>query len=152
MKKQITQIRDITQIEKLLKEAQTGVLSIHLDNEKIMQIACNFIYLDKNIYTYLDNTDENIEHVKYGAIGSFTIFGSENISTKSKNFSYKLFYITVDGEIKDIDDVKLADQITELYRKKYSVSLNPDNYKVSEYLKPIILDSKEIKAILEEGI
>ena len=53
MKKQITQIRDIEEIEKHLIQAQSGVICIHLANEKLMQFACNFIYLDKNIYTYL---------------------------------------------------------------------------------------------------
>ena len=67
MKKQIKQIRDIREIEKQLMQAQSGVLCIHLDSEKLLQFACNFVYLDKNIYTYLDSTDEEYEHVKYGA-------------------------------------------------------------------------------------
>lgn len=152
MERKNTQVRDLTEIERQLTEARTGVLSIHLDTEKIMQIACNFIYLDKNIYLYLNKDDENFEHIKYGAIGSFSVFSNENIGSKNKNYSYRIFYITVDGEIKDIDDPKLSDQVTELYRKKYSPSIKSDEYKVSEYLKPVILDSKEIKSVLEEGI
>lgn len=152
MKKQITQIRDINKIEKLIQEAATGVLCIHLDNDKLMQIACNFVYLDKNIYTFLENTDENFEHIKYGSAGSFSIFKNDKVNTKTKEFTYQLTFITVNGEIKDIDDNKLVDQVTELYRMKYSSVIKTEDYKLSENLKPVILDSKEIKSVIEEGI
>ena len=152
MKKTIKQIRDIKVIEKQLMQAPSGVLCIHLDNEKLMQIACNFIYLDKNIYTYLDSTDENFEHVKYGSLGSFSISTSEKINTTAKDFTYRLSYTTINGEIKDVDDNKLREQIAELYRLKYSRSIEANDYEVSENLKPVILDTNEIKSLIEEGI
>ncbi len=151
MKKQITQIRDIAEIEKQLTQVQSGVLCIHLANEKLMQIACNFIYLDKNIYTYLDSTEENFEHVKYGSAGTFSVSSTEKINDKSKEFTYRLSFITINGEIRDVDDSKLREQITELYRLKYSRSVEPNGYEVSENLKPIILDTNEIKSLIEEG-
>lgn len=151
MKKQITQVRDIAEIEKQLLQTQSGILCIHLSNEKLLQIACNFVYLDKNIYTYLDSTDENYEYVKYGSAGSFSISANENIK-KSNELSYKLSFITINGEIKDIDDNKLREQITELYRLKYSAQIDASEYIVSENLKPVILDTNEIKALIEEGI
>ena len=151
MKKQITQIRDIAEIEKQLTQAQSGILCIHLANEKLMQIACNFIYLDKNIYTYLDSTEENFEHVKYGSAGTFSVSSIEKINDKSKEFTYRLSFITINGEIRDVDDSKLREQITELYRLKYSRSVEPNGYEVSENLKPIILDTNEIKSLIEEG-
>lgn len=152
MKKQTTLIRNIEEIEKIINEATSGVLCIHLSNDKLMQFACNFVYLDKNIYTFLDYADENFEFVKYGSAGSFSVYKYEKVNGKNKNFTYKLASITINGEIKDIDDVKLIDQITELYRLKYSSSVNEDGYKIDENLKPIILDSKEIKSLIEEGI
>jgi hypothetical protein len=152
MKKQTIQIRDIEEIEKQLIQAPSGVLCIHLANEKLMQIACNFVYLDKNIYTYLDSTDENYVHVKYGSAGSFSVSSSEKLSGKLKEFTYRLSYITINGEIKDVDDNKLKDQIAELYRLKYSSLIKADEYEISENLKPVILDSNEIKALIEEGI
>lgn len=152
MYKKITLVRDINQIEKQIQEAITGVLCIHLDNEKLMQYACNFIYLDKNVFLYLDKTDEDFEHIKYGAAASFSVFKNEKIPAKSSDITYRLTYITVTGEIKDIDDAKLADQVKELYRKKYSPSIKADDYKISENLKSVILDTKEIKALIEEGI
>ena len=79
MKKQIKQIRDISEIENQLNQAQSGVLCIHLSNEKLLQFACNFVYLDKNVYTFLDSSDENYEHVKYGSAGSFTVFYERKI-------------------------------------------------------------------------
>lgn len=152
MKKKTTQIRDIKEIERLIQESVTGVLCIHLDNEKLMQLACNFVYLDKNIYTFLDNTDENFERIKYGSAGSFTVFKSEKVNVIAKNITYKLSNITVNGEIMEVDDVKLIDQVIELYRQKYSRTEKTEAYKISENLKPIILDSKEIKSVIEEGI
>lgn len=152
MKKQTTQIRDIEEIEKQLIQASAGVLCIHLANEKLMQFACNFIYLDKNIYTFLDSTDENYVHVKYGSAGSFSISSSEKLAGKSKEFTYRLSYITINGEIKDVDDNKLKDQILELYRLKYSPSIKTDEYVLMENLKPVILDTNEIKSLIEEGI
>jgi hypothetical protein len=152
MKKQITQIRDIAEIEKQLILAPAGILCIHLANEKLMQIACNFVYLDKNIYTYLDSSDENIELVKYGSAGVFSISSSEKLTSNSKEFTYKLSCITINGEIKDVDDNKLKDQIAELYRIKYSPAIKSDDYEILENLRPIILDTKEIKALIEEGI
>ncbi len=152
MKKQITQIRDIKEIEKQLILAPAGVLCIHLDNEKLMQLACNFIYLDKNIYTFLDNTDENFEHVKYGSSGSFSVSSSSKLSEQNSEFTYRLSYITINGEIKDVDDNKLKDQVIQLYRLKYSPSIESAEYEISENLKPILLDTKEIKAQIEEGI
>jgi hypothetical protein len=152
MKKQITQIRDINEIEKQLVLAPSGVLCIHLANEKLLQFSCNFVYLDKNIYTYLDSIDENYEHVKYGSAGSFSVSSSEKLSGKSKEFTYRLAFITINGEIKEVDDAKLVEQVRELYRIKYSSTVKTDEYTVSENLKPIILDTHEIKALVEEGI
>jgi len=152
MKKQITLIRDIEEIEKQLINTQTGILCIHLTNEKLYQFACNFVYLDKNIYTYLDSTDENYANIKYGAGGSFSVFLNEKVNAKSSEFTYKLSCVTINGEIKDVDDTKLRDQISELYRQKYSSNIEAEKYIVSENLKPVILDSKEIKALIEEGI
>ncbi len=152
MKKQTTLIRDINEIEKLIKDASTGVICIHLSNDKLMQFACNFVYLDKNIYTFLDNSDENFVYVKYGSAGSLTVFNNEKVNSKTKDITYKLSYITINGEIKEVDDTKLIDQITELYRLKYSPFIKAENYKVSENFKPVILDTKEIKSVVEEGI
>lgn len=151
MKKQIIQLRDIKEIEKQINNAQSGVLCIHLSIEKLMQFACNFIYLDKNIYTYLDITDENYEHIKYGSLGSFTILSEEKVNAKTEDLTYRLSYITINGEIKEVDDAKLAEQVKDLYRVKYSISKKAEDYKVSENLKPVILDTNEIKALIEEG-
>lgn len=151
MKKQITQLRDIKEIEKQINKSRTGVLCIHLAIEKLMQFACNFIYLDKNIYTYLDTADENYEHIKYGSLGSFTILSEEKVNAKTEDLTYRLSYITINGEIKEVDDPKLAEQVKELYRSKYSSSEKSEDYKVNENLKPVILDTNEIKALIEEG-
>jgi hypothetical protein len=152
MKRQIITNRDLKSIEKQLQQVDTGVLSILMDNDKIFQIACNFIYLDKNVYAYLNRDEENFEHIKYGNSCSFTVFSSEKLKPGVKNYTYRLDYITISGEVKDIDDTKLNDQVAELYRLKYSRSSDGDEYKVDENLKPILLDTKEIKSFIEEGL
>ncbi len=150
MKRQNSQIRNIEEIEKLIVKAESGILCIHLSNEKLYQLACNFIYLDKNVYVYLDNADENYEHVKYGALGSFSVSFHEK--NKSSGFSYKLTYVTINGEIKDVEDNKVSEQILELYREKYSSSVPAEKYLIIDNYKLVILDSNEIKALSEEGI
>lgn len=152
MKRIVITNRDIKSIEKQLQVAVAGVLSIHMNNDKIYQVACNFIYLDKNVYAYLDRDDEDFEHIKYGNACSFTVFSSEKLSAGSKDFTYRLNYITISGEVKDIDDPKLDDQVAELYRLKYSRASDGDDYEVDENLKPILLDTKEIKSFIEEGL
>lgn len=152
MKRQIITNRDLKSIEKQLQQVDTGVLSILMDNDKIFQIACNFIYLDKNVYAYLDRDEENFEHIKYGNSCSFTVFSSGKLTPGLKNYTYRLDYITISGEVKDIDDTKLNDQVAELYRLKYSRLSDGDDYKVDENLKPILLDTKEIKSFIEEGL
>lgn len=92
-----------------------------------------------------------IIYIKYGSLGSFTILSEEKVNAKSAGLTYKLSYITINGEIKEVDDVKLAEQIKELYRSKYSASEKAENYKIDENLIAVILDSNEIKALIEEG-
>jgi hypothetical protein len=146
MKRKITHTRDIDEIEEQLRETRTGVLCIYLANEKLMQTVCNFIYLDKNIYFYLDNTEENFENIKYGSAGIFSTYRNEKLTTRNKEFNYKFSSITINGEIKDIAHV------AELYRSKYSPAINADDYKTTENYKLIILDTIEIKSLIEEGI
>jgi len=152
MKRIIKQARDIKEIEQQLNETLSGVLCIHLSNEKLLQFACNFVYLDKNIHTFLDSSDEYYEYVKYGSAGSFSVYSNEKVDPKAKDFTYKIISITINGEIKDIDDIKLRYQITELYRAKYSPAIKKEDYSLSENLKPVILDTNEIKSLIEEGI
>ncbi|MEP0860810.1 MAG: hypothetical protein HRF52_05180 [Ignavibacterium sp.] len=142
-------IRDIKEIEKDINEALTGVASMLLDTDKIYQVPTNFIYLDKNIFVYLDKNEEAFESIKFNSPASFSIVKSEKQG--GKEITYRLKSITINGEIRIVDEQKLIDQIKEMYRLKYSSRLASDEYEVPENFIVCIIDTSEIKALIEEG-
>lgn len=144
-----TVIRDIKDIEKELNENYSGVASILLDSDKIYQIPTNFVYLDKNIYIYLDKTDEKFENMKFNSPASFSVVRSEKQG--GKEITYRLKGITIFGEVRIVDEQKIIEQVKEMYKNKYSVRLKDEEYDVPENLILCIIDTSEIKAISEEG-
>ncbi len=144
-----TIIRDIKEIEKDLNEALAGVASMLLDTDKIYSVPTNFVYLDKNIFVYLDKNEETFESIKFNSPASFSIVKTEKQS--GKEITYRLKSITINGEIRIVDEQKLIDQIKEMYRSKYSSRLLSDTYEVPENFVVCIIDTSEIKSYLEEG-
>jgi len=142
-------IRDIQEIEKEINDALTGVASMLLDSDKIYQIPTNFVYLDKNIFIYIDSNDEVFQSIKFNSSASFSIIKSEKQG--GKEITYRLKYVTINGEIRVVDDLKLIDQIKENYRKKYSSRISTEDYKIPDNLIVCIIDTLEIKAVIEEG-
>lgn len=142
-------IRDIQEIEKEINDALTGVASMLLDSDKIYQIPTNFVYLDKNIFIYIDSNDEVFQSIKFNSPASFSIIKSEKQG--GKEITYRLKYVTINGEIRVVDDLKLIDQIKENYRKKYSSRISTEDYKIPDNLIVCIIDTIEIKAVIEEG-
>ncbi|GMU97174.1 MULTISPECIES: hypothetical protein [Ignavibacterium] len=142
-------IRDIKEIEKDINEALAGVASMLLDTDKIYQVATNFIYLDKNIFIYLDNTEEAFENIKFNSPASFSIVRTEKQG--GKEITYRLKSITINGEIRIVDEQKVIEQIKEMYRSKYSSRIPSENYEVPENFIVCIIDTLEIKALIEEG-
>lgn len=149
MQRNQTTIRDIKEIEKDINEALTGVASMLLDTEKIYQVPTNFVYLDKNIFIYLDKNDEAFESIKFNSPASFSTVKTEKQG--GKGITYRLKSITINGEIRIVDEQKLLDQIKEMYRLKYSTRLLSDDYEIPENYIVCIIDTSEIKAIIEEG-
>lgn len=142
-------ILDIKEIEKELTESLSGVATILLDSDKIYQTPINFIYLDKNIYIYLDKNDEQFENMKFNSPASFSIVRTEKQG--GKEITYRLKGITVSGEVRIVEEQKIVEQVKEQYRIKYSSRLKDEGYEVPENLILCIIDSSEIKAISEEG-
>lgn len=142
-------IRDIQEIEKDINESLAGVASMLLDNDKIYQIPTNFVYLDKNIFIYLNKDEEKFESLKFNSPASFSIIRPEKHS--GKEITYRLKSITINGEIRIVDEQKLIDQIRDMYRSKYSARLSADKYEVPENFIVCIIDTSEIKALIEEG-
>ncbi|MCX8104250.1 MAG: hypothetical protein N3D80_00070 [Ignavibacterium album] len=142
-------IRDIKEIEKDINDALAGVASMFLETDKIYQVPTNFIYLDKNIFIYLDKNEEAFENIKFNSPASFSIVKSEKQG--GKEITYRLKCITINGEIRIVDEQKVIDQIKELYRTKYSSRISTEDYEVPENLIVCIIDTSEIKALIEEG-
>lgn len=154
MKKIISSVRDLKIIEKELLKEQGGVIALLLDDEKIHQTATNYVYLDKNIYVFLQVDEDFYEQIKFDHFSSFTVHRSEN-KFKGHNLfadsTYKLFSVTINGMLREVEDKKLIDQLIELYYKKYSSGMNMKDYSKDKNLKPIMIDTEEIQAFTEEG-
>lgn len=142
-------IRDIQEIEKNINQTFSGVASLLLDSDKIYQVPTNFVYLDKNIFIYLDKNEELFGSIKFNSPASFSIIKTEKQG--GKEITYRSKSVTINGEIKIVDEPKVIEQIKENYRKKYSSRLLPDDYQIPENLILCIIDTLEIKAIIEEG-
>jgi hypothetical protein len=154
MKKAISSIRDLKLIEKELNKESGGVLAIQLDDDKIHQAATNFIYLDKNVYAFLQVDEDFYQQIKFDHFGCFTIHRSENRFKGQHLFedsTYKLFSITINGMVREVEDKKLVDQLIELYQKKYSPHIEIKEYRKEKNLKPIMIDTEEMLAFTEEG-
>ncbi|MCL6494618.1 MAG: hypothetical protein K6T54_07540 [Ignavibacterium sp.] len=142
-------IRDIQEIEKDINEAFSGVASMLLDSDKIYQVPTNFVYLDKNIFIYLDKNEEVFESIKFNSPASFSIIKTEKQG--GKEITYRLKSVTINGEIRIVDEPKVIEQIKENYKKKYSPRISSDDYQIPENLILCIIDTLEIKAVIEEG-
>jgi nitroimidazol reductase NimA-like FMN-containing flavoprotein (pyridoxamine 5'-phosphate oxidase superfamily) len=156
MKKVVSQIRDIDQIEKELKNISTGVLALGLERDKVVQIATTFLYQDKNVYFFFNEKDEVLENIHFGAEVSFTILKNESGAGNKKegkndfNPTYYMFSISITGEIKEVDDDRSIANLKESYLKKYSSKAN-DREKNLKLVKVVFIDTEEIQALEESG-
>lgn len=154
MKKVISNLRDLKLIEKELAKETAGVLAIQLDDDKIYQSATNFVYLDKNIFVFLQVDDDLYQQIKFDRLGSFTIHRFENRFKDHNLFAestYKLFSITISGTVREVEDKKLIDQLVDIYHKKYSSGSDLKKYRYEKTLKPVMIDTEEMQAVTEEG-
>lgn len=154
MKKVITVIRELKQIESELVRENCGVLSVLLEDEKLYQVAGNFVYTDKNIYVFLNIEDDIYQKIKFGNAGSFTIHRFEGKPDSNGLFTestYNLLSVTINGIFREVEDKKMIDQIIENYRAKYSNNADPKEYSIDKNLKPVLIDTEEMTAFTEEG-
>jgi nitroimidazol reductase NimA-like FMN-containing flavoprotein (pyridoxamine 5'-phosphate oxidase superfamily) len=148
MRKNFLVIRDIGEIEKELNEAIAGVLTLRLKGGGNYQIATNFVYLDKNIFVALNKEDEKFENIKLNHYGQFLIYNAT--ITNNSEFNYRVKYISIIGEFREIDDQKLIESVKEKFAEKF-LNNNSADYVIPSNLILCILDSKEIQFIIEEG-
>ena len=154
MKRTISQIRDLDQIEKELNSNTTGVLAFSIDEDKIVQVATPYLYLDKNVYIFFREEDELFENIRFQSEVSFTVLKTEKKTKSHKTGSkdgYNIFSITISGLIKKLDDQKTIDDLTQNYLKKYSAGEEESDGKPANLSRVVLIDSREIQAIEEVG-
>jgi nitroimidazol reductase NimA-like FMN-containing flavoprotein (pyridoxamine 5'-phosphate oxidase superfamily) len=151
MQRKISFIRDLEVIEKELNESSGGILAFNIDGEKVLQFSTTFLYLDKNIYFFLDKDDEVYEKIHFNGPASFTIIKDERLQkNKVKGDTYYIFSATIVGSLKMVDEKKTIDDIKNKYRVKYSLNKIADE-KAERLKELIMIDSEEIQAVEEEG-
>ncbi len=152
MHRKISYIRDLEIIEKELNDSSGGILAFNVDGEKAMQYTTTFLYLDKNIYFFLDKDDEVFEKIKFNGFASFTILKDERLKkNRGKEDPYYLFSATVLGSIKIVDEKKTIDDIKHKFLSKYSLKKNNET-KSTQPRELVMIDSEEIQAAEEEGV
>ena len=152
MRKIVSQIRDIVLIENELVNSPSGVLALNMKDDKITQLATTFLYQDKNVYFFFNDSDEESEDIKLETDVSFTIVKNNKIrKTQKSDFdpTYNIFSISVSGLIKEVDDLKIADILRKNYLRKYSKP--GEKEKTSKFNKVVFIDTEEIQAYEEIG-
>ena len=159
MHKVVSQIRSLDLIEKELNRNLSGVLAVtHSDEERIIQLAKTFIYLDKNIYIFFDADDEVFENIHLETRVSFTVLKNErdkeNKARKNKQDfieTYRLFSISIMGIMRKVEEQKILEDIRQNYIAKYSQRSASEIKDYSSLDKLVIIDTEEIQAFEETG-
>ena len=153
MRKFVLQVRDLDLIEEELKSNPAGVFALGLENEKVVQVATTFLYLDKNIYIFFNEEDEFYDSIQFDAGVTFTILRYGNTDkSKSVDFdpTYNLFSISIKGIVKKVEEIKLIEDLRKNYINKYQKS-NEGKIDYSILAKVILIDTEEIQAVEETG-
>jgi hypothetical protein len=148
----VTPIRDITKIEELLTSAYAGVFAFHSNKEQLIQIPCTFLYYHKNVYVALHETEDILEKIVYESNVSFSVLHSEKPrALKSDEFKhvYKIFSTTLTCILKRAEEVKITEEIKNLYHLKYTGKQKNDEEEQEIFF--LMLDTVEIKAFEEVG-
>ena len=120
MQIKIKKIRQLDIIEKELDSISSGVIALPLE-EDFEQIATNFVYHDKNIYLFIQNK-ELYHDLKFESSAKFTAIKESSFDKKGKSDKeniYRLFYISVNGILKNVEEKKIRDNIKQNFIQKY---------------------------------
>lgn len=145
-------IRRLDIIEKELDSITSGVIALPLE-EDFEQIATSFVYHNKNIYLFIQDK-ELYNDLKFGSQAKFTAIKEAKFDNKSKSTDgefYRLFYISVNGVLKNVEEKRLRDNIIQNYIQKYSGQLIESEGKSKSFSKLVFIDSEELVATEETG-
>lgn len=149
MQKKITTIRNLELVEKELNLATAGVISLSLQNTEFVQFATNFVYQDKNIFIFIDD-EELLRSIKFDSLSRFTVLNQKTTDEKEESI-YGLFSILVTGNLREAEEKKVINDITQTYIQKYSGELILPDDKSASMGKLVFVDSEELLAFEEIG-
>jgi hypothetical protein len=152
MEKSFNALKDINVIEDELSKGYAGVLALLTDEEKLLQVPCTYLYYHKNIYAALEQDDDLFEKIIYDHPVSFTVLRSERTDKHKKadpKTFYKVISVVLYGNLKRPEDIKVSNEIKELYNSKYSSQKLNEEETLPAYF--LMVDTVEIKACEEVG-
>ncbi|MBT8387590.1 MAG: hypothetical protein KJO12_09290 [Ignavibacteria bacterium] len=149
MQKKITIIRNLELVEKELNSATAGVISVSLQKTKFDQYATNFVYQDKNIFIFIDD-DELLRSIKFDSLSRFTVLKQKTMKDKAESI-YQLSSIQVTGNLREAEEKKVINDITQSYIQKYTGKLILPDDKSASMGKLVFIDSEELLAFEEIG-
>ncbi|MEE9448924.1 MAG: hypothetical protein V3V72_02645 [Ignavibacteriaceae bacterium] len=149
MQKKITTIRNLELVEKELNSATAGVISLSLKKTEFVQLATNFVYQDKNIFIFIDD-EELLKSIKFNSLSRFTVLKQKTTDVKEESI-YRLFSILVTGNLREAEEKKVINDITQTYIQKYSGKLILPDDRTTSMGKLVFVDSEELLAFEEIG-
>ena len=149
MQKKITTIRNLELVEKELNSATAGVISFSLQKTKFVQFATNFVYQDKNIFVFIDD-EELLKSIIFDSLSRFTVLKEKTIKDTEDSI-YKLSSIQVTGNLREAEEKKVINDITQTYIQKYSGKFILSNDGTAFIGKLVFIDSEELLAFEETG-
>jgi nitroimidazol reductase NimA-like FMN-containing flavoprotein (pyridoxamine 5'-phosphate oxidase superfamily) len=148
MLRKVRIIRDIDNIEEELNNIKIGVLSYYnSDEEKVVQIATTFVYIDKNLYFILDSSEERFDNITPQTNLRFIIHRELPHAQDDEYYNY--MEISCVGYFKSVDNKSLIDSICDRFNSKYSNCADKKNLHSllkSESVKIVMLNTEEIQA------
>ncbi|MGE5351238.1 MAG: hypothetical protein ACM3P0_04090 [Acidobacteriota bacterium] len=144
MKSRISQIRDMSVIEKELITEKAGVLSFISPDEELTQAVVPFLYLDKNIYLFFEESDETFLNMNFDNNVSFAVFKAENGENASQAKGYKLLQILCRGLIRRVEEVRSAEEVYTRYISKYYAGSEGEESYIG--IRAAFIDTEEIQA------
>jgi nitroimidazol reductase NimA-like FMN-containing flavoprotein (pyridoxamine 5'-phosphate oxidase superfamily) len=152
MQKKVQQIRDIAVIEKELAKCPVGLIALYIDDEKLVQVPTTFLYLDKNIFFFIEAASGLSDVIKFNTPVSFAIIRNEipGKNAKKENYIYHSLSIKVSGGIKIIEDPKIIEEVKQAFILKYSQTEAGNAESLSDS-RIYMIDTEEIQAAEETG-
>lgn len=144
MKSKIAQIRDVQIIEKELASGKAGVLAFNSSDEELVQAALPYLYLDKNVYFFFEESDENFLNIILESNVSFTVVKIENGKKNSEASGYKYLQIVCRGTIRKVEENKYAEEVYRQFTSRYGGKTeNEDSY---IGIRALFIDTEEIQS------